>query len=238
MSSQIRYCYTLVLSGMNVSITSIFTAVKLSLRRFRSHHHPTFPSLASVKFNLKLGIFNTLQKVPEEFEIVFCSMDRSEEEYNNFSSKMSWWCLPYAIPSLPKLIMDYKAHSLPHLVVIDTDGKTITMDGVQSLTVDPVGKSFPWRRIRIVDLMPTQYIMHKDGVSDSKYPFPFLDDKYLMLYFAARSDDLSKEFTPWLTKAYNILKGKRGDDFEVCLQTACALYDAAFYVSPFHSLKL
>jgi nucleoredoxin len=177
--------------------------------------------LASVKFNLKLGLFNTLQNVPEEFEIVFCSMDRSEEEYNNFCSKMSWWCLPYAIATLPKLIMDYKAHGMPHLVIIDTDGKLITREGVQSLALDPVGKKFPWRRNRIVDILPSQYIMRKDGVNDVKYPLSFLDDKYLMLYFAARSDDLSKEFTPWLTKAYNILKGKRGDDFEVCRKIVC-----------------
>jgi len=168
----------------------------------------------SVKFNLKLGLFDSLANVPEEFEIVFCSMDRSEEEYNSFCAKMSWWCLPYAMPTLPKLITQYKAHALPHLVVIDKDGTIITMDGVQSLLGDPVGKSFPWRRIRLVDILPENYIIKKDG-TEVQSPMSYLDDRHLMLYFAARSDDLSKEFTPWMTKAYNILKGKRGDDFEL-----------------------
>jgi len=168
----------------------------------------------SVKFNLKLGLFDSLAKVPEEYEIVFCSMDRSEEEYNSFSSKMSWWCLPYAISTLPKLITEYKAHGMPHLVVFDTDGSLITMDGVQSVLTDPVGKNFPWRRIRIVDILPESYIVTQDGGEVTR-PMSHLDDRHLMLYFAARSDDLSKEFTPWMTKAYNILKGKRGDDFEL-----------------------
>ena len=41
-----------------------------------------------------------------------------------------------------------------------------------------------------------------------------LDEKYILLYFASYSDALSQEFTPWLMKAYNILKRKR-QDFEV-----------------------
>mmetsp|Transcript_1018 Transcript_1018/g.1974 ORF Transcript_1018/g.1974 Transcript_1018/m.1974 type:complete len:422 (-) Transcript_1018:110-1375(-) len=168
----------------------------------------------SVKFNLKLGLFDSLAKVPEEYEIVFCSMDRSEEDYNNFCAKMSGWCLPYAMPTLPKLITEYKAHGMPHLVVIDKDGSLITMEGVQSMMTDPVGKNFPWRRIRVVDILPETYVIKKDG-EEVKQPMSYLDDRHLMLYFAARSDDLSKEFTPWMTKAYNILKGKRGDDFEL-----------------------
>lgn len=141
-------------------------------------------------------------------------MDRSEEDYTNFSSKMSWWCLPYAISTLPKLITEYKAHGIPHLVILDKDGSLITMDGVQNVMSDPVGKNFPWRRNRIVDILPETYIVMKDG-EEVKHSMSDLDDRHLMLYFAARSDDLSKEFTPWMTKAYNILKGKRGDDFEV-----------------------
>lgn len=173
-----------------------------------------FPPSASVKFNLKLGLFDSLAKVPEEYEIVFCSMDRSEEDYDKFCAKMSGWCLPYAMSTLPKLITTYKAHALPHLVVIDKDGSLITMDGVQSIMTDPVGKNFPWRRIRVVDVLPETYIIKKDG-EEVQQPMSYLDDRHLMLYFAARSDDLSKEFTPWMTKAYKILKGKRGDDFEV-----------------------
>lgn len=143
-------------------------------------------------------------------------MDRSQEDYDTFSNKMPWWCLPYAIESLPQLVTTYKAHSLPHLVVVGADGKVITMEGVQSLAIDPVGKNFPWRRKRIVDILPKQYIMRKDGKNDVLYPMSYLDQRYLMLYFAASSDALSKEWNPWLVKAYNILKGKRGDDFEVC----------------------
>ena len=141
-------------------------------------------------------------------------MDRSEEEYKKFSEQMQWWCLPYALSTLPKLAGIYQAHGMPHLVVIDKDGKLITRDGVDSLTKDPVGKNFPWRPIRVVDLLPEYYII-EENEDEAMNPMSDLDEKYILLYFASKSDSLSQEFTPWLVKAYNILKKKRPGDFQV-----------------------
>lgn len=140
-------------------------------------------------------------------------MDRSEDDYGAFAEKMSWWCLPYAISTLPKLATIYHAHGMPHLVVIDKDGRVLTRDGVNCLSQDPVGKNFPWRPQRIVDLLPQRFVGDFTKLSMSD-----LDEKYLLLYFSAHSDALSKEFTPWLVKAYNIMKKKR-QDFEVRLTT-------------------
>ncbi|KAL3921919.1 MAG: hypothetical protein SGILL_002488 [Bacillariaceae sp.] len=119
---------------------------------------------------------------------------------------MPWWCLPYAISTLPKLAAIYKAHGMPHLVVIDRDGRVLTKDGVNCLSQDPVGKNFPWRPGRIVDILPKRYIG-----DDTTIAMNSIDDSYLLLYFSAQSDALSKEFTPWLIKAYNIMKSKRSD---------------------------
>jgi nucleoredoxin len=141
-------------------------------------------------------------------------MDRSEDEYKAYSEQMPWWCLPYALSTLPRLATIYQAHGMPHLVVIDKDGKVITKNGVDCLVSDPVGKTFPWRPIRIVDLLPDYYIM-EENEDEVMLPISDLDEKYILLYFASKSDSLSQEFTPWLVKAYNILKKKRPDDFEV-----------------------
>ncbi|KAG7369035.1 redoxin domain protein [Nitzschia inconspicua] len=161
------------------------------------------------KFTTKLHLFYQLHNNKEDFEIIFCSMDRSEDDYSAYAEKMPWWCLPYAISTLPKLAAIYNAHGMPHLVVIDKDGRVLTKDGVNCLSQDPVGKNFPWRPQRIVDLLPERYNANKTTLSMQD-----IDDKYLLLYFSAHSDALSKEFTPWLVKAYNIMKNKR-KDFEL-----------------------
>ena len=172
------------------------------------------------KFTPKLHLFSQLNSTndnKEDFEIVFCSMDRNEAEYNKFAANMTWWCLPYAISTLPRLTAIYHAHGMPHLVVIDSkDGSTITKSGVDMLKDDPLGSNFPWRPTRVVDILPQEYIIAEDD-DEAVYATSDLDEKYLLLYFASKSDSLSQEFTPWLVKAYNILKKQRPNDFEVSI---------------------
>lgn len=158
--------------------------------------------------------------VETDYEIIFCSVDKSEEDYNEYTKDFPWWCIPYALSTLPKLMADVQANGIPHLVVIDKEGKIITKEGVNALTQDPTGKHFPWRPHRIVDILPRNYLsvgvaeaIEEESESDTTLTLPTnaLDEKYLMLYFASHADALCKEFTPWLAKAYHILKKKRVD---------------------------
>jgi nucleoredoxin len=169
------------------------------------------------KFLPKLHFFHELnQKVKEDYQIIFCSLDKSEEDYNSYIEAMPWWCLPYAISTLPKLVASLQASRMPHLVVIDMEGKIITKEGANALKQDPTGKHFPWRPKRIVDMLPNSYRSGELSSDDENVLLSTddLDEKYILLYFASHLDALSQEFTPWLVKAYNILKNKR-KDFEL-----------------------
>lgn len=174
-----------------------------------------FTQPACTKFTPKLHLFHQLQSNKDDFEIVFLSMDRNEDEYNAYSDKMPWWCLPYAMSTLPQLAVRYQAHALPHLVVLDRDESVLTKEGVQRLSQDPVGRNFPWRPQRLVDLMPSRYLVARKANETNAprhlKPTLQLDDKYLLLYFASYSDAQSKEFTPWLIKAYKLLRKNRSD---------------------------
>jgi nucleoredoxin len=65
-------------------------------------------------------------------------------------------------------------------------------------------------------MLPESYISGDLTTDDEivMVPTKDLDEKYILLYFASHSDALSQEFTPWLVKAYTILKNKR-EDFEL-----------------------
>lgn len=158
------------------------------------------------------------QKVKNDYEIIFCSLDKSEEDYNEYIANMPWWCLPYATSTLPKLVASLQATTVPHLVVIDAEGKIITKEGVSALEQDATGSDFPWRPIRIVDMLPDSYRSGELSSDDEIVLLSTsdLDEKYILLYFASRVDALSQEFTPWLMKAYNILRNQR-QDFEVSM---------------------
>ena len=78
-----------------------------------------------------------------------------------------------------------------------------------------------------MDMLPSNYRSGELSNDEEIVLLPTndLDEKYILLYFASHSDALSQEFTPWLVKAYNILKKKRQDfEVRVVLQMCCLFY--------------
>ena len=47
-----------------------------------------------------------------DYEVIFCSLDKSEDDYKEFISEMPWWCLPYAPDTLPKLVTNLQANNI------------------------------------------------------------------------------------------------------------------------------
>lgn len=155
-------------------------------------------------------LYNTLKHAAkEDFEVVFCSLDKVQAGYDNYCKDMPWWCLPFKSPLMGKLANLYcdGELSIPLLVVIDKDGAVIVPDGVGEVTLDETGSNFPWRPKPVVELLPADYI-DQQKVHHSMQE---LDDKYLMLYFSAHWCPPCKAFTPKLSKAYTALKNARSD---------------------------
>lgn len=148
----------------------------------------------------------------EEFELMFCSLDKTEEGYENYTESMPWLCLPFKSPLLGKLANMYSDGqlSIPLLVILDKDGSVIVLDGVGEVSIDPEGTNFPWRPKPLTDIMPDFYVDHENN----GYPMSELNDKYLMLYFSAHWCPPCRAFTPKLSKAYTELK-KHRSDFEL-----------------------
>ena len=65
-------------------------------------------------------------EVVEDFEIVFCSMDRTVEEWKSYTRDMPWWCLPHHSTAIGRLANLYGAMGVPQLVVIDRNGTIVT----------------------------------------------------------------------------------------------------------------
>ena len=62
---------------------------------------------------------------------------------------------------------------------IDTNGSIITKEGVPALQQDPIGKLFPWRPLRVVDLLPELYL---DTDNESYLEITEeLEDKYVKI---------------------------------------------------------
>ena len=168
---------------------------------------------------LLIALYNQLKADPtkaDTFELVFCSLDRQEAEYNEYIADMPWLCIPFTTTGddegiKQKLALKYGASGIPHLVIVDASDErnVITSEGTAEVQQDPAGTNFPWKPKTFTELWPQQYLTKKGGLVDSS---PTLDSKYLMLYFSAHWCPPCKAFTPKLSEAYQKLKEEQGDD--------------------------
>jgi hypothetical protein len=70
-------------------------------------------------------------------------MDKTDAEYNSYTSDMPWYCLPHKSLVMGKLTNQYGAQGIPHLVVLDMDGTVLQQDGVIEVSIDPERTNFP-----------------------------------------------------------------------------------------------
>jgi len=149
-------------------------------------------------------------------ELVFCSLDNSQTEYNEYTSDMPWLCMPFEAKECKTMASKYKSEGIPHLVIVDgTNGEVITYDGTSELNEDPDGAKFPWRPKSLSEIWGDETKIFANNKSeDATLDYSSLKDKYLMLYFSAHWCPPCREFTPILSEAYTKLKSER-DDFEL-----------------------
>jgi nucleoredoxin len=213
-----RLCSTFQLTGVDVSFFMFsFAAFRITISYINMHVFHYLSSLYCVAAcrSFTPVLKDLYQKLKarenvEDFELVFCSMDKTDAEYNSYTSDMPWYCLPHTSPVMGKLANQYGAQGIPHLVILDKDGTVLQQDGVGEVSIDSEGTNFPWRPKPLVDLLQKEYLT----TDNKRRPMSELDDKYLMLYMSAHWCPPCKQFTPKLSKAYTALKKSR-DDFEV-----------------------
>eukprot|EP00558_Chaetoceros_sp_UNC1202_P009791 CAMPEP_0197233230 /NCGR_PEP_ID=MMETSP1429-20130617/1357_1 /TAXON_ID=49237 /ORGANISM="Chaetoceros sp., Strain UNC1202" /LENGTH=418 /DNA_ID=CAMNT_0042691445 /DNA_START=41 /DNA_END=1297 /DNA_ORIENTATION=+ len=149
----------------------------------------------------------------KNFEIIFCSFDKDEKEYKEYTADMPWLCMPFNAKETKVLAGKYNADGIPHLVIADGEGKVITEHGYTEVMEDNEGTNFPWKYKSFKEVWPEQILVSK-GDTDTFLASSEISDKYLMLYFSAHWCPPCRAFTPKLSEAYTKLKAIR-NDFEL-----------------------
>jgi len=158
-------------------------------------------------------------KSRKNVELIFCSLDKDEQEYKEYTSDMPWLCMPFQASESQILASKYKADGIPHLVVVDREGNVITADGTSEVIADTSGENFPWKTKTFSEIwQPVETVVlgkEKDeGTDNTDLPSSELKDKHLMLYFSASWCPPCRAFTPKLSEFYSQLKAQR-TDFEL-----------------------
>jgi nucleoredoxin len=87
-------------------------------------------------------------KNAKEFEVVFVSSDRSQEDQLKYMEKygMKWYALAHGSDEANELKKKYEVRGIPSLVIVDADGKTITKNGRGDVSGNPSGALASWQK--------------------------------------------------------------------------------------------
>ncbi|KAK1376562.1 putative nucleoredoxin 1 [Heracleum sosnowskyi] len=156
--------------------------------------------------------------------------DRDAESFNKYFSKMPWVAVPFSDSDTRDKLRDlFSVRGLPHLVLLDENGKVLTSDGVQIIE-DHGLEGYPFTPQHVKELKEQDEVARRDQSLTSileshlrnfvisndgkEMPVTELEGKTIGLHFSLSSFSESVVFTEKLVKVYNELKEK-GESFEI-----------------------
>lgn len=87
-----------------------------------------------------------------DFEIIFVTGDRDEESFNSYFSKMPWLAIPFSDSETRDRLNElFKVMGIPHLVLLDENGRVSTDEGVQIIQ-EYEEEGYPFTPERIQEL--------------------------------------------------------------------------------------
>ncbi|KAI7997062.1 putative nucleoredoxin 1 [Camellia lanceoleosa] len=172
-----------------------------------------------------IEVYEQLKSKGEKFEVVMIPLDDDEESFKQAFEKMPWFSLPLKDKSCVKLARYFELSSLPSMVVIGPDGKTLRADVVE--TVEEHGTlAYPFTPEKFAELEEIEkakreaqtlesilvskdldFVIGKDGL---KVPVSDLVGKTILIYFSAHWCPPCRAFLPKLVEVYQQIKAKDG----------------------------
>jgi nucleoredoxin len=91
-----------------------------------------------------------------DFEIIFCSSDKSQEEFDGYFGSMPWLALPLKDSRIGELSSRLEVQGIPSFVILDPAGEVVTSNGRAAILGDmnsgKVEDGFPYHPAAVADL--------------------------------------------------------------------------------------
>jgi nucleoredoxin len=101
--------------------------------------------------------YEAMQRAKRGLEIVWISGDRSQQDFLSYYQHMPWLAVPMdkAATYTQSLGAKYQLKGIPHLVLLDSEGKVLSLDARTQVMKDPYGLQFPWQGPSLGRLVPS-----------------------------------------------------------------------------------
>jgi len=183
---------------------------KLVFLYFSAHWCPPCRGFTPVLAEL----YKKLTGEGKNFEIVFVSSDRSQEDFDEYFGEMPWKALPFSDrDKKAALSKKYKVQGIPSLIILNPDGSTLNAKGTEAVRGDKNGNNFPWKPKALFEILSSGSGKLHDNKGNS-VDASSLKGKEFGIYFSAHWCPPCRGFTPVLAETYKKLKAA-GKEFEI-----------------------
>ena len=79
-------------------------------------------------------LYREVNESSKEFEVIFCSGDKTQEQFDEYYGEMPWVALPRGDARLAKLAKKFEVKGVPRLIILKPDGTVIDSNAVQKVT--------------------------------------------------------------------------------------------------------
>lgn len=152
-----------------------------------------------------LSEFHFLNSDRLKFKTVFVSLDKSEAQFTEYLSSMSWnLAVPFEPASVrTEMRTKFGVSGIPRLVILDATGKVVNDDAVGDVAANESGDGFPWKPLSLWEALesgPGGKVVNAAGEETPVAALKELDA--VGLYFSAAWCGPCQEFTPKLADWY------------------------------------
>ncbi|KAH3767297.1 nucleoredoxin 1 [Pelomyxa schiedti] len=98
-------------------------------------------------------VYNELKAAGKKFEVVFISADNTQSDFDGYFADMPWLALPYSDRKSSKNLKEhFELEGIPTLVLLNSAGKTLSLEGKDAVSLSYGGTSaFPWTPERLAE---------------------------------------------------------------------------------------
>ncbi|KAK8803548.1 hypothetical protein WA158_001242 [Blastocystis sp. Blastoise] len=86
--------------------------------------------------------YNKMKKISDDFEVIFCSLDKNQKEFDEYYEMMPWKAFPFESKTGEDLSKSYRVEFLPTLILFNPQGEIISQNAVKEF--EDMNHKFPW----------------------------------------------------------------------------------------------
>jgi len=100
-----------------------------------------------------IEVYNKVRQAGKVFEIIFASLDKDEDTFNEYFEDMPWIAIPFSDRKRKdEMSSKFNVKGIPRLIILDSNLNVVNSDAAGDVGSDSQGGRFPWLPKKVYEL--------------------------------------------------------------------------------------